>query len=226
MEHQRLIENELEKLKAETLRAFRMAQAAVDKALRSVFERDPALADAVIAGDAGIDGLECVIDAEILRLLALYQPVAGDLRYVLGCMRAVGDIERIGDQAVNIAERGLLLLELDPAPLPASLEDLAEACRDILARTAACFADLDIEAARTLGAASRNMLERNEALFKEMREFVRDKSRPVERSVQICFIAHGLKRVCDQCENVAESVEFICRGACIRHPVAPEAPDA
>ena len=79
---ERLIEADLQRLKTETLTAFRLAQAAVDTAVRSVFERDPALADAVISGDAAIDAMECSLDAEVLRMLALHQPVAGDLRAI------------------------------------------------------------------------------------------------------------------------------------------------
>jgi phosphate transport system protein len=214
---ERIIEADLEKLKGDMLTAFHMAQAAVEKAMRSVFERDPALADAVIGGDAAIDALECDLDTEILRMLALYQPVAGDLRYILGCMRTVGDIERIGDQAVNIAERGLILLEREPAASPANLEDLADSTRDLLARTAACFADLDRDMARRLCDESEDILELNVAILKEMTEYMRDAAKPVERAVQICFIAHGLKRVCDQCANIAESVIFIREGACSRH---------
>lgn len=214
---ERIIEADLQRLKTETLTAFHMAQAAVDKAVRSVFTRDPALADAVIAEDAAIDTLECALDAEILRVLALYQPVAGDLRVILGCMRCVGDIERIGDQAVNIAERGLILLELEAFATPPKLEELAEATRDFMAKTAQCFTNLDLDMARRLCEESLDILELNVALLKEMAEFMRDAARPVERAVQICFIAHGLKRVCDQCTNIAESVVFTREGACSRH---------
>ncbi|WP_043642865.1 phosphate signaling complex protein PhoU [Solidesulfovibrio carbinoliphilus] len=214
---ERIIETDLEKLKTDMLTAFRMAQAAVEKALRTVFDRDPALARAVIAGDAAIDGLECALDSEILRLLALHQPVARDLRYVLGCMRAVGDIERIGDQAVAIAERGLLLVDREPIAPPAKLEELAEATRDFLVNTALCFSKLDLALARRLCEESAEILDLNVAILQEMTEYMRDEARPVERAVQICFIAHGLKRVCDQCANIAESVVFIREGACSRH---------
>lgn len=214
---ERIIEADLQRLKTDTLTAFRMAQTAVDKAIRSVFERDPALADAVISGDAAIDALECSLDGEVLRLLALYQPVAGDLRAILGCMRCVGDIERVGDQAVNIAERGLILLELDAFAPPPRLEELADATRDFLANTAACFTNLDLDMARRLCEESLDILDLNVALLKEMTEFMRDAARPVERAVQVCFIAHALKRVCDQCTNIAESVVFTREGACSRH---------
>jgi phosphate transport system protein len=214
---ERIIEADLQRLKTETLTAFHMAQAAVDKAMRSVFERDPALADAVITDDAAIDALECSLDAEVLRLLALYQPVASDLRAIVGCMRCVGDIERIGDQAVNIAERGLILLELAAFPPPPKLEELAEATREFMANTAACFTNLDMAMARRLCEESDEILELNVSILKEMAEFMRDAARPVERAVQVCFIAHALKRVCDQCTNIAESVVFTREGACSRH---------
>ena len=214
---ERIIEADLQRLKTETLTAFHMAQAAVDKAVRSVFERDPALADAVMTGDAAIDTKECALDAEILRMLALYQPVARDLRAIVGCMRCVGDIERIGDQAVNIAERGLILLELAAFPTPPKLEELAEATREFMANTAACFTNLDMAMAKRLCEESDEILELNVSILKEMAEFMRDAARPVERAVQICFIAHGLKRVCDQCSNIAESVVFTLEGACSRH---------
>jgi len=214
---ERIIETDLEKLKTETLMAFHMAQSAVDKALRAVFDRDPAAADTVINGDAAVDALECALDAEALRMLALYQPVAGDLRTILGAMRAAGDIERIGDQAVNIAERGLLLLELRPLALPGRLEELGEATRDFLVKTASCLSDLDLAMARRLCDEAEDILELNVAVIQEMTEYMRDEARPVERAVQICFIAHGLKRICDQCTNIAESVVFIREGACSRH---------
>ncbi|WP_428564961.1 MAG: phosphate signaling complex protein PhoU [Solidesulfovibrio sp. DCME] len=213
---ERIIEADLAKLKTDMLTVFHMAQAGVEKALRAVFARDAAAARAVIASDAAIDGLECTLDAEILRLLALHQPVAGDLRYILGCMRAVGDIERIGDQAVGIAHRALLL-EREAVPPPGSLEELAEATRAFLVRTATCFAELDLDIARRVCEESEDILELNVGILKEMTQYMRDAARPMERAVQICFIAHGLKRVCDQCTNIAESVVFIREGACSRH---------
>ncbi len=214
---ERIIEADLEKLKTNVLTAFRLAQTAVEKAITVVFSRDPAEADAVITGDAAIDSMECAIDAEVLRLLALYQPVAGDLRYILGCMRAVGDIERVGDQAVNIAERGLLLMERGTMTFSPTLEELAAATRDFLSRTADCFANLDLDMAHRLCQESGDILELNLTILREMSEYMLEEARPVERAVQICFIAHGLKRVCDQCTNISESVVFIREGSCSRH---------
>ncbi|EFL50572.1 phosphate uptake regulator, PhoU [Solidesulfovibrio fructosivorans JJ]] len=214
---ERIIEADLEKLKTDTLTIFHMAQAAVEKALHAVFDRDPEPARAVIEGDAAIDARECSLDAEILRLLALHQPVARDLRYIVACMRIVGDAERIGDQAVGLAKRGLLLAGQEPIAPPVRLEELAEATREFLARTAVCFSELDLDVSRRLCEESEEILDLNVAILKEMTQYMRDVARPVERAVQLCFIAHGLKRVCDQCTNIAESVVFIREGACSRH---------
>ena len=80
-----------------------------------------------------------------------------------------------------------------------------------------CFAELDMDIARRVCEESEDILELNVAILKEMTEYMRDEARPVERAVQISFIAHALKRVCDQCTNIAESVVFISEGACSRH---------
>jgi phosphate transport system protein len=214
---ERLIETDLEKLKTDMLTALRTAQAAVDKAVASVLNRDAAAADAAMVDEAAIDAMECALDAEILRLLALHQPVARDLRYILGCMRAVGDIERIGDQAANIAERGLILLKRPPAPISPTLREMADTTREFLVLTAACFTDQSLDLANRICAESEDILSLNTAFLKEMTAAMLEESRPMERAVQLCFIAHGLKRVCDQCTNIAESVVFMREGACSRH---------
>jgi len=216
---ERLIETDLEKLTTETLTAMRLAQTAVDKAMAAVFDRDraPAVAEAVIAADPAIDAIESDMDAEILRLLALHQPVAGDLRYILGCMRIVGDVERIGDQAVGIAKRGLLLSERQPMPPSPSLKELTAITGEFLARTIRCFTERNAEAARDIRRDSIAIQDRNEAILKDMAAVMLEEARPVEPAVQVCFIAHGLKRICDQCANIAESIIFIKEGACARH---------
>lgn len=214
---ERLIEIDLEKLTTETLTAMRLAQTAVTKAMASILERTPALAKAVIAADPEIDAIETGMNTEILRLLALHQPVAGDLRSILGCMRIVGDVERIGDQAAGIAKRGLLLSERQPMPPSPSLTELAAIADDFLSRIIVCFTERDDEAAWAIRRDSLTIQDRSEAILKEMAAAMLEESQPVETAVQVSFIAHGLKRICDQCANIAESVIFIRKGACARH---------
>lgn len=214
---ERLIETDLERIKTATLTAMRMAQTAVDKAMVSVFTRSPQTAETVIDADPAIDAIETEMDTEILRLLALHQPVAGDLRYILGTMRIVGDVERIGDQAVGISKRGMLLSDRQPIPLSPKLKELADLTGEFLAKTILCFTNLDAEQAWEIRKESLTVADRNEAILKDMAAVLREEARPVEPAVQVCFIAHGLKRICDQCANIAESIIFIRKGACARH---------
>ncbi len=210
-------QHDLEKLKVDVLTIFHHAQNAVQRSRGALLERNEVLAREVIDGDEDIDHLECAIDAEILRLLALKQPVARDVRFIVGCMRMVVGIERIGDEASGIAARGLGMLDRPPLPRSLALEELFGFCRECLQKTAKAFADLDAGLARELCVDSEDALELNIKVFKEMTQYMIDESRTVERAVQMCFVAHSLKRVCDQCSNIAESVIFIKEGACNRH---------
>jgi phosphate transport system protein len=210
-------QHDLEKLKIDVLTIYHHARNAVSKAREALLERNEVLAREVIDGDEDIDHLECAIDAEILRLLALNQPVARDLRFIVGCMRMLVGIERIGDEASGIAARGLGMLDRPPLPRSQVLEELFGFAGECLHKTARAFADLDAELARELCVDSEDALELNIKVFKEMTEYMIEESRTVERAVQMCFVAHSLKRVCDQCSNIAESVIFIKEGACNRH---------
>lgn len=210
-------EHDLEKLKVDILSILHYAQNAVRNSRGALLERNEILAREVIDGDEDIDGLESAIDAEILRLLALNQPVARDLRFIVGCMRMVVSIERIGDEAAAIAARGLDLLDRPPLPRSQFLEELFGFAGECLQKTAKAFADLDADMARELCVDSEDALELNVKVFKEMTEYMIEESRTVERAAQMCFVAHSLKRVCDQCANIAESVIFIKEGACNRH---------
>lgn len=210
-------QHDLEKLKVDVLTIFHQAREAVGKSRQALLGRDETVAREVIDGDEDIDALECAIDAEILRLLALNQPVARDLRFIVGGMRMVVGIERIGDEAAGIAARALGMLDRQPLPRSLLLEELFDFALESMDKAARAFADGNPELARELCVDSEDALELNIRIFKEMTEYMIAESRTVERAVQMCFVAHALKRVCDQCSNIAESVIFIAEGACNRH---------
>jgi len=210
-------QHDLEKLKVDVLTIFHKAQEAVRQSRQALLERNEALARDVVDGDEEIDTLEIAIDAEILRLLALNQPVAKDLRFIVGCMRIVVSVERIGDEAAGVAARALGILDRQPLPRSLLMEELFGFALDAMHKAARAFADLDADLARELCVDSEDALELNIKVFKEMNEYMIAESRTVERAVQMCFVAHALKRVCDQCSNIAESVIFIKEGACERH---------
>jgi phosphate transport system protein len=208
---------ELDGLREDILTMMRLAEKAVDNAVRSVFENDPKRARDVIDNDEFINDLECAIDARSLKLLALQQPVAIDLRFIVGCMRMIVNVERLGDEAVNIAERALILAErpqLRPNPLLIDLGELAKRqVRDIIL----AFGDLDAEAAKRFYARTAEATGINLLVFKENTEYMIRESRTVERAVQYSFIARDLRRICDQTSNISESIIFIKDGKNHKH---------
>lgn len=143
-------QHDLEKLKVDVLTIFHNAREAVAKARQALLARDEATAREVVDGDEDIDALEIAIDAEILRLLALNQPVAKDLRFIVGCMRMVVSIERIGDEASGIAARALGILDRPPLPRSLLVEDLFGFALEAMRKAAKAFADLDADLAREL----------------------------------------------------------------------------
>ena len=215
---ERLIEADLQRLKTETLTAFRLAQAAVDTAVRSVFERDPALADAVISGDAAIDAMECSLDAEVLRILALHQPVAGDLRAIVGCMRCSGDIERIGDQAVNISLR---LKKLASAranircPMLDKINEMAREDGTMLSEVMQAFLKNDESVIFSTRTRRKTVHKaRDEAVDAVLRD-----NKPVSAAdittgelFLALWILRHLSRISDHVLNLAEKVVFIATG--------------
>lgn len=208
---------EIDRLKADSLAMMYMAQTALRKALHAVRERDRELALEVMEGDAEIDRMECTMDVEVLRLLALQQPVARDLRFIVGCMRLAANVERVGDEAVNIADRCVVLLERPPLAPPQSLETLANMSMELLGKAVTAFNDGSATLAHDVLRAIPGVTALHYLLFKEMTEIMVKESRTVERAVQLSFIAHSLRRICDQAANISENVIFIVEGANVKH---------
>lgn len=208
---------ELEGLREDILSMMRMSELAVDGAVRSVFENGPDRARDVIDNDVFINELECAVDARCLKLLALQQPVAIDLHFIVGCMRMVVNVERLGDEAVNIAERALILAERPPlAPHPALIE-LGELAKRQVRDVILAFSDLDAEAAKRIYARTREAAAMHILIFKDNTEYMIRESRTVERALQYTLIARNLKRACDQTSNIAESIIFIKDGRNYKH---------
>ncbi|MFU2210433.1 phosphate signaling complex protein PhoU [Desulfovibrio sp. JY] len=216
------LDNAIHKLKVDVLQMMHLAQDAVRKAVASLLEHNAAKAREVIDADREINDFECRVDSESLKILALHHPVAKDLRFIVGSMRMLVNIERLGDEAVNIAERVLVLTSEPRQPLHANVRQLADLAQDLLRASIACYMDLDAEAA--LGVIEQNAaaLDLNVRIFREVTSEMIREARPVERAVQESFVAHSLKRICDQCANIAESTIFIRKAIDYKHKCGPQ----
>jgi phosphate transport system protein len=189
----------------------------LEKAMRALFERDAELANEVIEGDQQINLLEVDIDRYSLRLLALGQPLARDLRFIVGCMRISVDLERVADQAVNVAESALFLSSRPPLPHNSNLEQLAETATDMLRTAIAAFVLGNADEARDVCQMDDTADELNVAILRGLLDYMVGEVPAVERSVQTIIAARSLERVADQATNIAESVIFIVQGVNIKH---------
>ena len=208
---------ELEQLKMMILQMAALADSALDKAMRALFERDAELANEVIQGDQQINLLEVDIDRYSLRLLALGQPLARDLRFIVGCMRISVDLERVADQAVNVAESALFLSSRPPLPHNSNLEQLAETATDMLRTAIAAFVLGNADEARDVCQMDDTADELNVTILRGLLDYMVGEVPAVERSVQTIIAARSLERVADQATNIAESLIFIVQGVNIKH---------
>lgn len=208
---------ELGQLRMTILQMASLAERSVSKALTAFFRRDADLAQEVIEGDRAINLLEVDVDRISLRLLALDQPMAGDLRFIIGCMRIAVSLERIGDQAVNVAERALFLSTRPPLPPNPAMEQLGETALDMFQTVIRVFIDENTEEAREVCRMDDKADELNVTVLKTLLDYMVKEVPAVERSVQTIIAARCLERVADEATNIAESVIFITLGVNIKH---------
>ena len=211
------LQQELTTLRVNILKMLHLASDAMHMATQAVFDNNADLARQVIDDDRHINSLECLIDSESLRILALHQPVAKDLRFIVGCMRMIVNIERLGDEGANIAERVLILHERPRMEINPALRQLSDMALDLVRKTITSFMELDAELAKEIFDRNMDAMNLNVRIFKDTTDYMIRESRTVERAVQYSFIAHSLKRICDQSANIAESIIFIKEGENYKH---------
>ena len=208
---------ELEELRMMILQMAALTERALEKSIQAFLGRNMQLADEVIEGDQEINMLEVYVDRQSLRLLALDQPMARDLRFILGCMRIAVDLERVGDQAVNIAQRAQFLSTRPPLPPNPAMEQLGEVALDMFRTVIQAFVNDNSEQAREVCQMDDVADDLNVRILKDLLEYMTHETPAVERSVQTIITSRCLERVADQATNIAESVIFISKGVNIKH---------
>ena len=176
----RHLQQEIEKLKGKLLALVANAKDAVEKAVKSVDERDACLAQAVVEGDEEIDRAEVDLEEDCLKILALYQPVATDLRLIVSVMKINNDIERIGDLAVNIAERTLFLCTEPPIEAPSDLADMRTKALAMLTGSLDSLVRQDTKRAREVRTGDDEVDDLNRQIFREFSAAVRKNPENVE----------------------------------------------
>jgi phosphate transport system protein len=205
--------DELNQLTAEVARMGGLAEAQVADAVDSVARRDIALARAVVERDVRLDAMHRDIERKAIRLIALRQPVASDLRRTLSAMKLAVDLERTGDLAKNIAKRGLILAEGEPMPpLTRSIERMGRLVSMRLRDVLDAYAAAEIDRAIAVWNTDDEVDEHYNALFRELLTYMMGDPRTITACTHLLFMAKNLERIGDHATNIAETIYYEITG--------------
>jgi phosphate transport system protein len=210
-------EQQLRILKEKLLLMCHQAEQMIADAIRALVERRPSLAQSVIKSDDELDRLEIEIDELCFEILALEQPVASDLRFLATALKIVRDLERIGDTAVNIAERANELIQEPELKPLIDVPIMAQAVQKILKESLDAFVNSDVDQAERVIVSDKQIDLMYEQIFRELLTYMFEDPRTISRCLKLIFIAKNLERVGDHSANIAEMVVFLVRGQDIRH---------
>ena len=207
----------LDSLKQKLLTMGGMAEQAVERAVEAHHRRDDALCRLVLEGEPAINTMEREIDELALDLLAMQQPMAIDLRFITAVMKINADLERVGDQAVNIAQRVQHSLELPEVELPADIPRMAEVAGDMVRRGLQSFIDARPESAEEILKMDDLVDNMNREIHAAMVDHMQRVPESLQQALDALLIARNLERVADHATNIAEDVIFWIKGADVRH---------
>jgi phosphate transport system protein len=189
-----------------------LAEAQLDKAVEALSRRNPDLASEVVESDRRIDALEHEVGVMTVRMLALRQPMAKDLREVVAAIKIASDIERIGDYAKNIAKRALILTQATPMRPAASIPRMAALARQIVKEALDAYVEKDKDLAQAAWRRDEEVDEMFNSLFRELLTYMMEDPRNIGPSAHLLFIAKNIERIGDHATNIAEIVYYMVEG--------------
>ena len=220
---------DFENLKKKVLGLGGVVEEAINNAILALLDRRHDLAEEVISGDRQIDIKELDLEEDCLKALALYQPVAGDLRFIIAVLKVNNDLERMGDLAVNIAERASYLSVHPPLKVSLDFAQMVTGVRRMVRDSLDALIRMDTNLARTVLTMDDEIDSINRDMYISLQELMKEDSATVERSVHMLSTSRHLERIADLCTNIAEDVVFMVDGDLIRHrtedyrkPVPPD----
>jgi phosphate transport system protein len=208
---------ETSKLKKLILDLGGMVEERVRAAVESVSRRDAALAEQIIEGDMDVDRLEVEIEEECLKTLALYQPVAMDLRFVVSVLKINNDLERTGDIAVNIAERAIFLAAQERVELPFNFPEMSDKTQKMLHDSLDALVNMDAGLARAVCKADEDVDAMHRKMYAAVKNAWRKNPSQVDCLIHLLSISRHLERIADHATNIAEDVIYMIEGEIVRH---------
>jgi phosphate transport system protein len=211
------LERDLENLQHDILGQAGQVEEAVHKSIRALQDRDAVLAQLVIDGDSRIDWEENHLEEECLKILALHQPVASDLRRIATALLINVDLERMGDLAEDIAERALVLARPPFLPIPEALQPMADVTTSMVRQSLDAFVNLDVRLARVVCRLDDEVDGYNHVMIAELIRAMRASPEMVEPGLSLFSATRHLERIADHATNIAEDVIYLVEGEMVRH---------
>lgn len=218
------LQRDLDNLQRDLLALAGLVEGAVFKSIQSLQERNVNLAREVIAGDTQIDCEENHIDEECLKILALHQPVAVDLRRIIAAMMINTDLERMGDLAEEIAERAIHLAHPPLLPIPEKLQHMTDLTTMMVRQSLDSFVNLNIMEAQAVMRMDDEVDRYNEEIIVELIRAMRSSPELVEPGLSMFSAVRQLERIADHATNIAEDVVYLVEGEIVRHRPGFSAP--
>lgn len=205
-------DSELHRLYGEIERMGEIAMAQLDAAIDVLQRRDSQAAERIVANDDAIDALESEVGHDVLRLLALRQPMARDLREVYAALKIASDIERIGDYAANAAKRSIAINQSGPVPAAGSLQPLAQLANELVRESLEAYRERDAERAMAVRNRDVELDAMYTTFYRGLLTYMMEDPRQITPCIHLLFIAKNIERIGDHATNIAENTWFLVHG--------------
>jgi phosphate transport system protein len=216
---ERPFDEELKELKEKLLEMASRAEEQIGRAIRSLKDRKQELACQVLEKEEAINRLDIEIDEAAMRLLALRQPMAADLRFITGAMKIGSDLERIGDLAVNIAERTMEILKYPQLKPLLDIPRMAEMVQNMVRDAINAFVNGDAALAKNVCERDDQVDQLNNQVFRELLTYMLEDASTIHRAVDLILVGRHLERIADHATNIGEDVIYMVKGKTIKHHV-------
>jgi phosphate transport system protein len=210
-------EHELQALKNRLLNMGALVEERVHQAIGALMGRDLAAAEQIVRGDQEVNELQIEIDDRALKLLALQQPMASDLRLITSAIKINADLERIGDQAVNIAENAVKVLGAPPLKPIIDLPRMAEIAEKMTRDSLDSFVRRDVVLARDVLARDDEVDQLKDTIFRVLLTYMMADPGTIERALSLILVSRNIERIADHATNIAEDVIFLVEAKDVRH---------
>ena len=219
------LKREIERLKKSILTLCALVEEDVRKAAQSIAERNVELARSIIDKDEIIDHMEIEVEEECLKILALYQPVAVDLRLIVSVLKINNDLERIGDLAVNIAGQAAYLAAQERVEVPFNVQGMAETVQSMLKSSVDALVNMDSDLARRVCATDDEVDAIHREMYVRVQDAILQKPEAVDRLIRYLSVSRSFERIADHATNIAEDVIYLVEGEIVRHGEGTKKPE-